>query len=180
MRWSRKLASAFVCLALAACAATATAPLRIRDAGVSDGVLAARLAWQPSAEVLDALDNGILLDFVVDLRALGPSRLGWRSTLAQTRRHIELRYFPLSRRYQLRDLDRGETRSFAARSLLLAALEDLRLRLPDDWPAQASAYALSVALDRDRLPGALRLPALLRADWRVNSGEYRWQTSGAG
>jgi hypothetical protein len=148
---------------------------------VRQGVLSARLQWQPSDAVLDALDHGIVLDFVVDLRAYGPTRVGWRDTLAHIERHIELRFFPLSRRYQLRDLDRGETRSYAARALLMAALEDLRLELPGDWTqATAASYALSVDLDRERLPGALRLPALLRPDWRLSSGDYSWQTSDAG
>jgi hypothetical protein len=182
MRFWKNIASALAFTALAACSAGGdAAPLRIRSAGVDQGVLTARLRWQPGGAVLEALDNGIALDFVVDLRAYGSARLGWRSTLARAKRHIELRYFPLSRRYQLRDLDRGETRSFAARSLLFAALEDLRLDLPDGWHGGAArSFALSIDLDRERLPGALRLPALLYPDWHLSSGEYSWQTSTAG
>lgn len=182
MQFWKKIASIAAAAALAGCSTGATsAQLRISAAAVRQGVLSARLQWQPSDAVLDALDHGIVLDFVVDLRAYGPTRLGWRDTLAHAERHIELRFFPLSRRYQLRDLDRGETRSYAARALLMAALEDLRLELPGDWTrSTAVSYALSVELDRERLPGALRLPALLRPEWRVSSGDYSWQTSDAG
>jgi hypothetical protein len=182
MQFWKKIASVAAAAALAACSNGASdAQLRISGAAVRQGVLSARLQWQPSDAVLDALDHGIVLDFVVDLRAYGPTRVGWRDTLAHIERHIELRFFPLSRRYQLRDLDRGETRSYAARALLMAALEDLRLELPGDWTqATAASYALSVDLDRERLPGALRLPALLRPDWRLSSGDYSWQTSDAG
>lgn len=167
--------------ALAGCSASESeAPLRIRSAAVSQGVLSARLQWQPGAAVLDALDHGILLDFRVELRAYGPARIGWRETLAQAERHVELRYFPLSRRYQLRDLDRGETRSYAARALLVAALEDLRLTLPSDWQrGDARSYGLSIELDRERLPGALRLPALLQSQWHLSSGEYAWSAPDA-
>jgi hypothetical protein len=182
MRYWKNIASAAVAFALAACSAGGDdAPLGIRTATVEQGVLTAHLRWQPDEAVLDALDHGIVLDFVLDLRAYATAHFGWRDTLASARRHIELRYFPLTRRYQLRDLDRGETRSYAARALLTAALEDLRLELPADWPrAAAAAYTLSVDLDRDRLPGALRLPALLRREWRLSSGDYSWQTSAAG
>jgi hypothetical protein len=182
MRSWKKIASVLFCAALSACAAGGdAAQLRIRSASVVQGVLTARLLWQPSQAVLAALDNGIVLDFIVDVRAYGPARLGWRSTLAHAERHIELRYFPLSRRYQLRDLDRGETRSYGARAQLVAALEDLRLDLPESWRAgTARAYALTIDLDRDRLPGSLRLPALLRPDWRLSSGDYSWQTATAG
>jgi len=178
MRCWKNLVSVLAFAMLAACTAGGdAAQLSIRSAAVAQGALTARLRWQPSEEVLEALDHGIALDFVVDLRAFGPARFGWRDTIAHARRHIQLRYFPLSRRYQLRDLDRGETRSYAARALLLAALEDLRLDLPDDWQRSvATSYALRIDLDRDRLPGALRLPALLRPDWRLSSGEYAWPT----
>ena len=180
MRYWKRVASALGAAALAGCAA-APSPLQIREAGVAQGVLSARLEWQASDVVLDALDHGIVLDFVVDLRAFGPARLGWRPTVARAARHIELRYFPLSSRYQLRDLDRGETRSYAARRLLIDALEDLRLDLPAGWaPAGAHGYSLRIELDRDRLPGALRLPALLQSDWHLSSGDYSWPATDAG
>jgi hypothetical protein len=183
MRCWKKIASALTFAALAACGSAAgDASLRIRSAEVSQGVLTARLQWQPGAAVLDALDHGIVLDFRIDLRAYGTARIGWRATLARAERHVELRYFPLSRRYQLRDLDRGDTRSYAARALLIAALDDLRLPLAPAWTAAAapSRYGLSVELDRDRLPGALRLPALLQAQWHLSSGEYTWSAPDAG
>lgn len=185
MRYWKNIANAAAAatlVVLAACSAGGDdAPLRISAAAVDQGVLTARLHWQPSERVLDALDHGIVLDFVFDLRAYGPAHFGWRDTLAHAERHVELRYFPLSRRYQLRDLDRGETRSYGARALLTAALEDLHLELAGDWPrAAAGGYTLRVDLDRDRLPGALRLPALLRAEWRLSSGDYSWHTSAAG
>jgi len=182
MRYWKNIVSATVAIVLAACSAGGDdAPLRISSAKIDQGVLTARLHWQPAEVVLDALDHGIVLDFVLELRAYGSAHFGWRDTLASAQRHIELRYFPLSRRYQLRDLDRGETRSYAARALLTAALEDLRLELPPDWPrAAAVGYSLSIDLDRDRLPGALRLPALLRSEWRLSSGDYSWPIPAAG
>jgi len=176
--WKNIVSSLVLGMMLAACTAEDGARLQIRGADIAQGVLTARLQWQPSAAVLDALDHGIVLAFVVDVRAYAPRRFGWSGTLAHAQRHIELRYFPLSQRYQLRDLDGGETRSYAARALLLAALEDLRLVLPEGWPGAAAGYALSIDLDRERLPGALRLPALLRADWHVSSGDYAWPAAG--
>ena len=97
-----------------------------------------------------------------------------RSTLAEQTRHLQLRYFPLSRQYQLRDLDLNQARSFSARALALAALEDVRLALPEWRVAGAERYRLQIALDRDALPGALRLPALFLPAWRRCNGEYAW------
>ena len=156
---------------LGACASVPA--LSVRSAAFQGGVLSVHLDWTPDASVLAALDHGIALDFVVRVRAESAPRLGWRSTLGAIERHIELRYYPLSRQYQWRDLDRGETRSFAARALLLAALEDLRLPLTLDARG-ADRFVLDIALDRDTLPAALRVPALLRPAWRIASGDFAW------
>ena len=95
-----------------------------------------------------------------------------------------LRYFPLTRQYQLRDPGDDpsrdtETRNYPARALLIAALSDLRLGLPADWPAHTSSagvqsYTLRIDLQRDNLPGALRLPALIDPDWRLSTGNFTW------
>jgi hypothetical protein len=164
-----------LCIALAACAgAEQGAALSLRSASISADVLNARIQWQPDATVLAALDHGIALDFTITIRAQGASTLGWRPTLASLQRHLELRYYPLSRQYQWRDLDGGETRSYAARALLIEALEDLRLPVAGLDTRNAQRFVLNVALDRESLPGALRLPAMLRPAWRLSSGDFAW------
>jgi hypothetical protein len=176
--WIKSI-SIFLCLALASCASAPPPALAVRAASLAGGVLNARLQWLPDASVMAALDNGIALDFTVTLRAQGAGMLGWHRTLGAWQRHLELRYYPLSRQYQWRDLDRGETRSYAARALLIAALEDLRLPMPDVSAAGAQRFVLDIALDRNALPGALRLPALLRPAWQLSSGDYAWPAPGA-
>ena len=120
-------------LALGACASTPRA-FTVHGAAIDSGTLTARMEWRPDARVLDALENGVALEFVVEVQAQGAATLGWHKTLARQTRHLQLRYFPLSRQYQLRDLDLGQTRSFAARALAIAALEELRLPLAN-WTA---------------------------------------------
>jgi hypothetical protein len=172
MQLWKRITSILCAIALAACA-RAPGALAIRSANVDAGVLSAHVDWQPDAQVLAALDHGIALDFIVTVAARTPGALGSRT--AQQQRHLQLRYFPLSRQYQLRDLDLAQTRSFAARALILAAFEDLRLPLPG-WDAHgAKNLALDIELDRDTLPGALRLPALLHPAWHLSSGDYTWQ-----
>jgi hypothetical protein len=174
-----KIISIILSLSLTACASAPEQALVVRSASVAGGVLNAHLQWHPHASVLAALDNGIALDFTVTLRAQGAAVLGWHRTLASWQRHLELRYYPLSRQYQWRDLDRGETRSYAARALLIAALEDLRLPVPEFSASGAQRFVLDIALDRNALPGALRLPALLRPAWQLSSGDYAWPAPGA-
>jgi len=173
MQLWKSTTSILCCIALAACTGAPSAFV-VRSAAVDAGTLAARLEWRPDARVLEALDNGIALQFDVRVKARGAPTLLGRPTLALQTRHLQLRYFPLSRQYQLRDLDLNQARSYAARALALAALEDLRLPLPAWNGANAEGFSLEIALDRDALPGALRMPALLLPAWRLCRGEYAW------
>jgi len=146
----------------------------VRSAALDAGALAVRLEWRPDARVLEALDHGIALGFDINVQAQGHANWFGRSTLAEQTRHLQLRYFPLSRQYQLRDLDLNQARSFSARALALAALEDLHLPLADWKTVDAERYRLHIAIDHDALPGALRLPALLQPAWRMCKGDYAW------
>ena len=127
-----------------------------------------------SGPMQDALDHGIPLTLRIDVRA---GR--WPSTRAVATRHVELRYFPLSRRYQLRETEADDVRSFATPSYLVAALDSLRISLPLAFATLPAATPLhvSVALDPTRLPGALRLPALFEPAWRFAAKGYSWHAS---
>jgi hypothetical protein len=123
---------------------------------------------------LDALDNGIPLDFIVTLKAQKHALFGLHREIAEQRRHIQLRYYPLSKYYQFRDLDFDQTRSFPARAAALAALENIRIPLTA-WNAQtADRYQLDVAIDRTALPGVLRVSSLVRPAWWLDSGAFTW------
>lgn len=175
---ARVFAAACACLLLGACGGSRS--LAVQSASIDAGTLNARLKWQPDAVVLDALDHGIALQFKIDVAAQGASRLGWHSDIATSEHRVELRYFPLSRQYRWRDLDRGDTRNYSARSLLIAALEDMHLSVPDQFRAgDVRRYKINVELQRDALPGALRLPAMLDSKWHM-SGDYTWPAPAAG
>jgi len=175
-----------VAMAASACArATDDSRFAVREAAIAGGALSVRLDWQPNDNLLDGLDHGIPLVFDITLSAQAPGRLGWEGNLAQQRWRRELRYFPLTRQYQLREADGAHgtpTRSYSVRALLIAALADLRLPLdPAVSAAPAQRYVLRIDLERDALPGALRLPALFDSDWRLSTGNYAWQArSGRG
>jgi hypothetical protein len=149
------------------------AALEIRNARLDAAVLHLQIDWRPSAEVQDALDHGIALDFVVQLQADTAAAV-WPRRVAQRQRRLRLRYYPLSGQYQWLDLDLGLARSYPSRALALAALDDLRLPLPDWRAPAATRYRVTIALDRGGLPGALRLVALLRPTWWLASPEYTW------
>jgi hypothetical protein len=185
MRCSTSLASAFAALAalaLAGCGAIAAqqpGALEIRGArvaGPSDApVLELALDCRLSGPMQDALDHGIPLTFRVRVDAARSRLSGPR---AHSEQRIELRYFPLSRRYQLRDLDApADVRTFATPGYLLAGLSSLRLPLPAAFGAMpdGSTVRVGAALETAALPGALRLPAVFEPAWQLSAAEYAWQ-----
>lgn len=149
--------------------------LGVRQAQLLGGGGATRLELgldcRLSGPMQDAIDHGIPIVLVVDVRA---GR--WPRTLASARPRIELRYFPLSRRYQLRTGGSDDVRAFATQAHLVAALGSLRLGLPPafaDLPRD-TPLRVSAAIDPAALPGALRLPALFEPAWRLASTETTW------
>ena len=149
--------------------------LAVRDARfdllAGDAQLDLDLDCRLSGPMQDALEHGIPITLQIDVHA---GR--WPNRLAQAAPRIELRYFPLSRRYQLREVGNGEVRSFVTSAHLLAALGSLRLSLPSAFAALPSATPLHVAaaIDPAALPGALRLPALFEPAWRLAATETTW------
>lgn len=174
-RW---LLAPLLALGLQACAPGASS-LKLSDARIDQHagvpVLVLECDWKPSSEMLDALDHGIPLTLQLELARERHGLFGWQTQQREEHR-LELRYFPLSRNYQLRDLDRATVRSFGVRAAALAALS--RLELPI---AGASMRAVAperqrvrIELDSTALPGALRLPALVDAAWRQAAVERTW------
>lgn len=190
MRSSRSHASgiarAFAALALAcaiagcgALAAQQPGTLVIRSAhiaGTADApTLEIGVDCKLSGPMQDALDHGIPLTFRIRVDA---SRWRLLPSDARVTQRIELRYFPLSRRYQVRDLDAPvEVRSFATPGNLFAALTAMRLPLPGAFSAlpAGAPVRIGIELETATLPGALRLPAVFEPAWQLSSAEYTWQ-----
>jgi Domain of unknown function (DUF4390) len=166
-----------ICALLAGCGVISQqtpGSLEVRSAAILAGAGQAQLDFglecRLSGPMQDALDHGIPITLRIDVRAGG-----WVHPIAATRR-IELRYFPLSRRYQLRENGVDDVRSFATPSYLIAALGSLRVGLPAtfaDLPASTS-LRVSASIDPAALPGALRLPALFEPAWRLASRDFAW------
>ncbi len=176
-RWKKIGISACAMLALAACDVLrhqAPGTLGVRDARIvvaADGAqLDIDIDCRLNGPMSDALEHGIPITLQIDLQARSKQvELG-------DRRAIELRYFPLSRRYQLRDLRSGNVRSFSAYGSLIDSLGALRLPLPATFvelPA-GTELRVGVGLDHTALPGPLRLPAILEPAWRLVAPEYAW------
>jgi len=98
-----------------------------------------------------------------------------RSRLLRFRRHYEIRYLPLSQRWQLRDGDDGPTRTFPRLRHALADLGRVQLSI-ETGALPAGEYELLARnyLDQERMPPPMRLPALFSAHWQHASGWTAW------
>lgn len=167
---------------MSACAGSAASDdlprLQIDSASLhqrADGAtLDVALDWHASALMLEALDHGIPLDLHLRIDAQSAATLGWRNSVASNERHVQLRYFPLSRQYILRDLEHQDERHFIARASLFAALEDLHLPLIDWSDARAERYRVLADLDSAVLPGAMRVSVWFDPAWRMPATEFIW------
>lgn len=128
---------------------------------------------EPSPAMLDALDRGVALTFLVALRA--SSGKFWLPGLDERRRHrFEISYLPLSRHFQLVDFHNDTRVTFPRMSMLVEAL-----RAPRAWsiplePGESVNHVRAhIELDRTRLPSPMRLPTWFEQQWRLGSG---WQT----
>ena len=155
-----------LCLLSGTTAAIATPALRLVDTewlrgSVSEG-LRVRLALELSGEPLQALEQGVALPFRLQWRRCEP---GCGDVLGEQR--IEMRHAPLLQRYMLQ-FDDSPPRQFPFRAALLGAFEQ-----PPVLPlAPAAGWQVRVRLWREGLPAPLRLPALLRDSWQLDTD---WQ-----
>lgn len=175
--WAKSIASLCVVAALGGCDVLrhqAPGSLDVREARIvvaADGAqLDLALDCRLNGPMSDALEHGIPITLRIDLEAEVA-----REGIAQ-RREIELRYFPLTRRYQLRDPHSENVRSFSAYGALIDALGALRVPLPAGFGelAPGTRLRLRVGLDHSALPGPLRLPAILEPAWRLVAPEHAW------
>jgi hypothetical protein len=141
-----------------------------RSVGGTTPALQLALTIELGPRATEALQAGLLLAFDVDWQ-LEDGR--------QLQRAMALRYSPLLRSYQLA-IGNEPPQAFTVRNGLLAAMENARLR----WPDQAACAGdcggrVRARLNPAALPAPLRLPALFDSDWDFDSG-WNHTARGAG
>ncbi len=146
----------------------------------SDGRLqvSTGIDFRPGDEPLEALDSGVAL--VISLQARASRVHGFIARERYRReRQLEIRYLPLSRYYQLRDLESGDQESYPRLSMLFDELRRARtLELGlESGEAEAARWQVQVRarLDISSLPSPMRLPAWLSGQWRLGSRWHTWR-----
>ncbi len=147
---------------------------------LADGVflLSARIEYRLSPEALEALDSGVPLFVVLDIRVERQRRWWWNSTVARLQQRYLLLYHALSEKYVVHSLNSGAQANYRSLAEALAALgrvEDLPLmdsNLLD--PGAEYRVRLRAYLDIEALPAPLQPLAYLSPGWRLQSEWKQW------
>lgn len=164
-------------------AASATFRVEIVQARLSGQVLllGGRLDIGLTPQVEEALNNGIPLELVIDVRLHRRRALLWDDTVDEWTLRRQLRFHALSGQYLLSGepalpANRESFASLAEALAQVGSLEDLNLPVETRVEQEADYRArVRVALDIEALPPLLRPVAYTSRAWDLNSGWSFWK-----
>lgn len=129
-------------------------------------------------DVLEALENGVPLEFVFDLRVVHPRRLMWDREILSLRRSRRIERHALADKYVVTDDTTDQRAVFGSRGDALAALGRLVDIAVDSSTNLRAARPISARLraqlDIEALPAPLRPIAYLSPSWHVSSDWFTW------
>lgn len=141
--------------------------------------LDARIEYDFSDDILEALDSGVPITVALEIDIAKPRDWLWDDTVAELTQFFRIEFHALTRQYVVINLNSRAQNSYHTRHLALTAmgkiselpLLDKRL-LKADTVYQARLRAKLVIAD---LPTPLRPWAYLSSEWRMASEWYIWQ-----
>ncbi len=179
-QWLIAFSLALMAFESAVCAQGSAEPgFRVRSAEVrlESGVyfLDAKIAFDFSAEAMEAMNNGVTLTVLIDVEVFRQRTLWDRKILSrQSRIHVGVH--ALSKKYVMKKLDTGETQTYRSVEEMSAALGSIeRLPLFEASGLDAgTTYTARVRarLDIEALPSPLRPLAYVSQAWRLASDWY--------
>ena len=102
----------------------------ITSAAVMDAgdikTLSADIDYRFNPSAINALEEGIPLTLLISLKIRDPQRLWFQQPIVEDQRHIQLRYQPLAKSFQVADLGSGAVQNFASLATVLDTLSRLR------------------------------------------------------
>lgn len=127
---------------------------------------------QLSEDALTALQHGVTLIIRLDLELRNDNNM---IVVRRDTRRLQLRYLPLSERYQLKENDQEKLLTFSRLRHVFAAIGDMSIKL-ETGPLPPGNYELRtrIQLDENLLPGPMQLPAMFSSQWRHDSEWSVW------
>ena len=127
-----------------------------------------------------ALSKGIGLTIIVSTRLYRASLASLFFKISEWQDEYRIEYQALSNRYTLSQTKTEVTEDFATLKETLAAMEKYSRKsaIPTGVATKdILQMRLQVSLDRNDLPGPLKLVALIRRDWQLKSNWMKWKVN---
>lgn len=140
-------------------------------------VLHADVDFQLSPTAILALQNGIPLQWTLQVKILQKRRYIWDKEVFQLIRCYQIRYHALMNMYQLKVDGNGDVDNFATLAAAIASMgniRDLALLRKTELLQYDYIAAVKIQFDREALPLPLRPEAYVNTEWSLSSDWYRW------
>jgi len=125
-----------------------------------------------SSQAREALEHGVTLTIRLEVKLYHDHSM---VVPRHDARRFQLRYLPLSERYQLLVEETGELRVFSRLRHMLAAMDALTVSLSTGLlPSGSYELRTRVSLDESLLPTPMQLPAWFSSQWRHDSEWSVW------
>jgi len=140
--------------------------------------LDANIEYWFSSQVLEALNNGVPLNIVVEIQIIEQRKFLWNRIVVDLSQYYQIQYHALTRQYVLRDLNSGKNYNFLTLQLTLSSLGSIS-QLPLFVTTQIDTdldfqIRIKPYLDIEALPSPLRPVAYLSPDWQLTGKWYSW------
>jgi hypothetical protein len=131
-----------------------------------------------SEQVLEALNNGVPLNILVEIQLVEKRKFLWNRIMADVTQYYQLQYHALTRQYVLRDLNANENYNFLTLQLTLSSLGTIS-QLPvfaKQLLDNNGNYQIRIkpSIDIEALPSPLRPVAYISSEWQFAGKWYSW------
>ncbi len=142
-------------------------------------VTEASLDLELNDTVVEAVNEGIELNIVAELRLLRVRQWLWDEIIGEWRAGFRLKYHDLSATYVLTDERTGELETFTTIRDAMDSLANLTISLPvvtETLPENPRGYRASLRIDIDRasLPPPLKLITEITPAWQLGTKWSQW------
>ncbi len=118
------------------------------------------------------ISSGVPVTLVLSLELRDSNNL---ALIAMQKYRYEIRYLPMSERFQLTELDSGRARTYPRLRHVLRALMSLQLEFETPTLARGDfELRARMRLDKTTLPAPIQLPALIFGAWKHDTEWTQW------
>lgn len=143
--------------------------------------LSARLGFDLSTEVNEAIQNGIPVTLALDIEVLQPREYLWAKTISRIKQQYKLQYHALSEQYLVKNLTTSEITFYRVLDDALYYLENVKnlFVIKEQQLDSGLEYVarMRAGVNVKDLPAPLRFFAYFSSGWNLNSGWFSWSLS---